>query len=356
MTRILIATDAWHPQVNGVVRTLDTTVKFLTGMGRSVEVLEPALFWRVPVPVYPEVPCCLPRPGAVYGRIRRFRPDHVHISTEGPIGLLVRHYCRHHGWRFSTSYHTRFPEYGHKLVGIPPGWSYRYLRYFHNGSSSLMVATPSLEAELKARGFTAPIRRWSRGVDLDLFRPRPKGDGRFARPVLLYVGRVSHEKGIEDFLKLDTPGTKVVVGDGPARAELAAKYPAAKFLGFRAGDALAEEYAAADVFVFPSRTDTFGLVMIEAMACGVPVAAYPVTGPIDIITDAKFGALNEDLELAIRRALMTGDPTACVAEAKRYSWENCTRQFVENLVPVHAGRRAVGRPVVARAFAGSPAG
>jgi glycosyltransferase involved in cell wall biosynthesis len=331
MARILIATDAWHPQVNGVVRTLDTTTRFLKETGHAVEVVEPSGFTRWPVPFYAEVSCSLPRPGTVYARVRRFRPDHVHLSTEGPIGLLVRHYCRHRGWRFSTSYHTRFPEYGHKLIGIPLSWSYRYLRYFHNGSASLMVATPSLEAELKRRGFTAPIRRWSRGVDLTLFRPRPKGDS-YPRPVQLYVGRVSKEKGIEDFLRLETPGTKVVVGDGPARVELEAKYPAAKFHGYRKGESLAAEYAGADVFVFPSRTDTFGLVMIEALACGLPVAGYPVTGPVDIVTDPKLGSLNEDLGAAVRTALATGDPAACVAEAARYSWANCTRQFVSNLV------------------------
>lgn len=333
MARILIATDAWHPQVNGVVRTLDTTTRRLRGMGHAVEIVEPSRYWQIPIPFYPEIPCSFPRPGAVYSLVRRFRPDHVHISTEAGIGLLVRHYCRHRGWRFSTSYHTRFPEYGHRLIGIPLRWSYRYLRYFHNGSSSLMVATPSLEAELKRRGFTAPIRRWSRGVDLQLFRPGPKESSR-PRPVMLYVGRVSHEKGIEDFLRLDLPGTKVVVGDGPARGELQTRYPAVKFLGFRNGAELAKEYAAADVFVFPSRTDTFGLVMIEAMACGIPVAAYPVTGPIDIVTNPRLGCLNDDLAAAVRAALETGDPAACVAEASRYTWENCTRQFVENLVPI----------------------
>jgi glycosyltransferase involved in cell wall biosynthesis len=356
MARVLITTDAWHPQVNGVVRTLDTTVRYLARLGHVVEVVEPSGFWQVPVPVYPEVPCCLPRPGAVYERVRRFRPDHVHISTEGPIGILVRHYCRHRGWRFSTSYHTRFPEYGHHLLGIPLGWSYRYLRFFHNGAASLMIATPSLEADLKSRGFTAPILRWSRGVDLTLFRPQPKGDCSYPRPVQLYVGRVSKEKGLEDFLRLDTPGTKVVVGDGPARAELSAAYPNAKFLGYRKGEALAAEYAAADVFVFPSRTDTFGLVMIEAMACGVPVAAYPVTGPIDIVTHDRLGALDADLAAAVRKALATGDPAACVAEASRYTWENCTRQFVENLVPVRGERRGVSPPVNPPAPAGSPAG
>ena len=198
----------------------------------------------------------------------------------------------------------------------------------------MMVATPSLEKELTARGFTAPIRRWSRGVDLALFHPRPKAAGPYPRPVLLYVGRVSAEKGLDDFLSLKAAGTKVVVGDGPAREELQAKYPAAVFLGYRKGDELAATYAAADLFVFPSRTDTFGLVVIEALASGLPVAAYPATGPVDTITDDKLGALDEDLGRAVQRALRTGDPAACAAEGRKYTWESCTRQFVENLVPV----------------------
>jgi glycosyltransferase involved in cell wall biosynthesis len=267
-------------------------------------------------------------------RVRRFEPDHVHIATEGPIGLLVRRYCRLRGWHFSTSYHTRFPEYLRELAGVPEGLSYRYLRWFHNGSAALMVATPSLEADLKRRGFTAPMRRWSRGVDLSLFRPRPREESSYPRPVLLYVGRVSHEKGVEDFLRLKTAGTKVVVGDGPARSELGRKYPDAVFLGYRKGQALADAYASADLFVFPSKTDTFGIVVIEALASGLPVAAYPATGPVDIVTDEKLGALDEDLGRAVSRALSTGDPVACAAEGRKYTWESCTRQFVGNLVPV----------------------
>ncbi|OWK36620.1 glycosyltransferase family 4 protein [Fimbriiglobus ruber] len=334
--RILIATEAWHPQVNGVVRTLDTTVRTLRGWGHVVDVLEPSSFWTIPVPFYPEIRVCLPRPGRVYDRIRRFRPDDVHISTEGPLGRLVRRYCLNRGWRFSTSYHTRFPEYLAELARVPERWSYHVLRQFHNRAGALMVATPSLQLELKARGFTAPMCRWSRGVDLTLFRPHPHphGDSPYPRPVLLYVGRVSAEKGIEDFLRLSTPGTKVVVGDGPARADLERRYPAAKFLGYRKGEALAACYAMADLFVFPSKTDTFGLVTIEALACGVPVAAYPVTGPKDIITHDALGALDHDLGAAVERALRTGNRAACIAEGRSYTWENCTRQFLENLVPV----------------------
>lgn len=332
--RILIATDAWHPQVSGVVRTLDTTARLLREWGHTVEVVEPTAYPSVPVPFYPEIPLCLPRPGRVYDRVRRFRPDHVHISTEGSLGLLVRRYCRLRGWRFTTSYHTRFPEYLKKLARVPEGITYRFLRWFHGGSAAMMVATPSLEAELKQRGFAAPARRWLRGVDLDIFRPRPKEASPYPRPILLYVGRVSHEKGIEDFLRLKTAGTKLVVGDGPARAELERKYPDAVFLGYRKGQALGEVYSQADLFVFPSKTDTFGIVVIEALASGLPVAAYPATGPRDTITGEKFGALDDDLGKAVNRALATGDPAACAAEGAGYTWENCTRQFLGNLVSV----------------------
>ncbi|MFO0796876.1 MAG: glycosyltransferase family 1 protein [Gemmataceae bacterium] len=333
MARVLIATDAWHPQVNGVVRSLDTTARTLRQWGHTVEVVEPTTFASYPVPFYPEIRLALPRPGRVYDRVRRFRPDHVHIATEGPLGLLVRRFCRRVGWKFSTSYHTRFPEYLKELARVPLGPTYRFLRWFHDAAAVMMVATPSLEKELVSRGFRPPIRRWSRGVDLGIFHPRPKPEA-YPRPVMLYVGRVSHEKNIEDFLKLGVPGTKLVVGDGPARAELERKYPAAVFLGYRKGEALGEVYAAADVFVFPSRTDTFGIVVIEALASGLPVAAYPATGPIDIITRDALGAIDNDLGAAVRRALQAGDPAACAAEGASYTWERCTRQFFENLVPV----------------------
>ena len=334
MARVLIATDAWHPQVNGVVRSFEHTARLLRDWGHAVEVVEPGAFAGFPVPFYPEIRLALPRPGRVYDRVRRFRPDYVHVATEGPVGLLVRHFCRRRGWKFTTSYHTRFPEYLRELAGAPLWPTYQFLKWFHNAAAAMLVATPSLEKELIARGFRPPIHRWSRGVDLGVFHPRPKPAGGYARPVLLYVGRVSHEKNIEDYLKLDVPGTKLVVGDGPARAELARKYPAAVFLGYRKGRELGEVYAAADAFVFPSRTDTFGIVVIEALASGLPVAAYPATGPIDTITSEKFGALDNDLGAAVTRALATGDPAACAAEGASYTWEDCTRQFLDNLVPV----------------------
>ncbi len=333
MARILIATEAWHPQVNGVVRTLDTTASKLRERGHIVEVIEPSAYASFAVPFYPEIPFCFPRPGRVYDLIHKFRPDHVHISTEGPLGVLVRRYCRLRGWRFSTSYHTRFPEYLKRLARVPESWSYRYLKWFHGRSSSLMVATPSLERELKERGFAAPICRWSRGVDLAIFFPRSKPPVDYVRPVMLYVGRVSHEKNIEDFLRLKVPGTKLVVGDGPARAELERKYPDARFLGYRKGQELGAVYASADLFVFPSKTDTFGIVVIEALASGLPVAAYPATGPIDTIVNEKLGALDDDLGKAVERALNSGDPAACAEEGRSYTWDHCTSQFESNLVP-----------------------
>jgi glycosyltransferase involved in cell wall biosynthesis len=331
---ILIATDAWHPQVNGVVRTLDTTARLVRERGHAVRVLAPDDFSQLPNPLYPEVGLALPWPHRIDAIVRRFRPDFIHIATEGPVGHSVRHYCRVKHWRFTTSYHTKFPEYLEKLTGLPDRWSYRVLRWFHNQAAAVMVSTPSLEADLKARGFKAPIRRWSRGVDLALFHPRAEGKGNETRPVMLYVGRVSKEKGLDDFLKLERAGTKVVVGDGPARIELMERYPGVKFLGYRNGAALAQAYASADLFVFPSKTDTFGIVMIEAMACGLPVAAYPVTGPIDIVTRPEIGALDDVLERAIDRALQYGRPEVCVTEAAKYTWERCTDQFLANLVTV----------------------
>jgi glycosyltransferase involved in cell wall biosynthesis len=332
MARILIATDAWQPQVNGVVRTLDATARMLREFGHAVDVVEPSAYPAIPVPFYREIGVCIPRPGRVYERVRRFRPDHVHIATEGPIGLLVRRYCRLRGWRFSSSYHTRFPEYLRHLAWVPRRLTYQFLKWFHGGSSCLMVASPSLEKELRSRGFRAPIRRWQRGVDPSLFYPRPKRESPHDRPVLLYVGRISHEKNIEAFLQLNSRGTKLLVGDGPARQDLERKYPQAVFLGYRDGSELGEIYAAADLFVFPSLTDTFGIVVIEALASGLPVAAFPITGPLDILTREELGALDVDLDRAVEQALLAGNPVACAEEGRTYTWENCTRQFESNLV------------------------
>ncbi len=335
--RILLATDAWHPQVNGVVRTWTTSIERLRQLGHEVNVIEPNQFPGMPCLLYPEIRLCMPMQNQIVRRINSFKPEVIHIATEGPIGLSVRLFCRRRGYFFTTSYHTKFPEYLRRMAFLPAAWSYRFMRWFHSNSSAIMVATGSLQEELRQRGFAAPLKRWSRGVDLELFYPRAKSQFDWPRPILLYVGRVSKEKGIEDFLKLKTPGTKVIIGDGPIRERLEKQYPDAKFLGYRKGQPLAECYASADLFVFPSVTDTFGLVLIEALASGVPVAAYPVVGPIDIITHPKIGALDPDLGRAVERALRDSDPAHCSRIGRNYTWENCTRQLLENFVDVKNG-------------------
>jgi glycosyltransferase involved in cell wall biosynthesis len=336
--RIVLATDAWHPQVSGVVRTLDTTIRLLESAGHSVTLIEPGAFRSFPCPIYPEIPLSWPIPSRLDRLIREARPDHVHIATEGPIGIAVRRICARRGWQFTTSYHTNFPEYVRRMLRVPESLGYAYMRWFHRRSAAVMVATPSLEKQLAARGFRRPTRRWSRGVDLSLFYPRSKTFPSGHRPISMYVGRVSHEKGIDDFLRARTPGRKYVVGDGPIRPQLERQYPDAVFLGYRRGEALAEAYANADVFVFPSRTDTFGLVMIEAMACGVPVAAYPVPGPIDILTHEGVGCMHDDIGNAIGRALSHGTPLDCIELARSYTWANCTAQFLGNLVSARPAR------------------
>lgn len=334
MARILIATDAWHPQINGVVRTLDSTIRFLRNWGHCVEVVEPSAFPSLPIPFYPEIRVSFPLPRQIDRRLKQFQPDYVHIATEGPIGLLVRRACRLFDWRFTTSYHTKFPEYLQQMTGIPARGSYQFLKWFHGGASATMVSTNSLERELTLRGFQCTFRRWLRGVDLSLFQIRPKRDVPYSRPVMLYVGRVSKEKNLVAFLSLDVKGTKVVVGDGPALSFLKAKYPAVQFLGVKHGNELAEIYSNADLFVFPSRTDTFGIVLIEALASGLPIAAYPVTGPIDIVNQPEIGILDDDLHAAVKKALAVCQPLACAEEGQTYTWERCGRQFLDNLVRV----------------------
>lgn len=327
--RVLIATDAWHPQVNGVVRTLTEVAEYAGRHGAEIGFLTPDGFVSVPMPFYRNIRLALPRLGEVARRIRDFAPDVVHIATEGPIGLAARRYCRRHCIEFTTSFHTRFPDYVAARLPVSPGLVWSLLRWFHGGGNGVMAATPTLAAELTERGFRN-VMSWSRGVDADLFRPRPGADLGLPRPLFLTVGRVAVEKNLEAFLSLDLPGTKVVVGDGPARLALERAYPAALFLGVREGEALAQTYAAADVFVFPSRTDTFGLVLLEALASGVPVAAYPVPGPKDVIGTAPVGVLDADLGKACRGAL-TLDRSACRAFAEAQSWDDCARVFVGNI-------------------------
>jgi glycosyltransferase involved in cell wall biosynthesis len=331
--RILIATDAWHPQINGVVRSLTMMAEAARKIGADVGFLTPQSFRTVALPSYPDLRIALPNPAQIARLIREAKPDNIHIATEGPIGFLVRRYCCKKGIPFTTSFHTRFPEYISARVPIPESWVWAALRRFHARSGAVMAATTGLAAELRARGFKNVVL-WPRGVDAGLFHPRTADFG-VPRPVFLSVGRVAVEKNLEAFLALDLPGTKVVVGDGPARAELERKYPDVKFVGARHGEALAEAYSAADVFVFPSRTDTFGLVLLEALASGVPVAAFPVHGPVDVIGDAPVGALNDDLRLACLTALNASRET-CRAFALKQTWDVSARAFVDNVLRARA--------------------
>lgn len=335
--KIAIVTDAWRPQTNGVVKTLSTTADGLRALGHDVRVIEPNQFKTFPCPTYPEIRLAWLPYGRLSGLLEGFDPDAIHIATEGTLGAAARKWCLRRRFPFTTSYHTQFPEYVRARVPIPLSVSYAHLRRFHSAAARTMVATPAMQRLLESRGFRN-IVRWTRGVDVSLFKPRDKNFLDLPRPIAMYVGRVAVEKNIEAFLKLDLPGTKVIVGDGPARAELEASYRNAKFVGFKFGEELAAHVAAADVFVFPSRTDTFGLVLLEAMACGVPVAAYPVTGPIDVVTQGVTGALNEDLRAATLAALKL-DPQQCRAYALANTWETATRQFLSQLAPKLAVER-----------------
>jgi glycosyltransferase involved in cell wall biosynthesis len=328
---ILVATDAWHPQVNGVVRSLTMMAEAAKGFGVEVGFLTPQSFRTFALPSYRDVRVALPYQAKIARLIREARPDSIHIATEGPIGLLARRYCRKHGLAFTTSFHTRFPDYISARLPIRESWIWAALRAFHRPSQAVMAATPALASELRGRGFRNVVL-WPRGVDTKLFHPRSVDLG-LPRPVFLCVGRVAVEKNLEAFLDLDLPGTKLIVGDGPARAELVRKYPNAVFVGARQGEALAEAYAAADVFVFPSKTDTFGLVLLEALASGLPVAAFPVTGPRDVIGNAPVGVLNDDLRLACLSALHIS-PQACLEFAAKHTWEASARAFVENIANI----------------------
>jgi glycosyltransferase involved in cell wall biosynthesis len=329
--RVLIATDAWHPQVNGVVRTLAMMEEATKALGVDISFLTPQSFRTFAMPGYPDLRLALPGPVKTAQLIEQAQPDSIHIATEGPIGLLVRRYCRKRRLPFTTSFHTRFPEYLSARLPVPEAWVWSALRWFHGGSQAVMAATPALATELRIRGFRNVVL-WPRGVDARLFHPRPADLG-LPRPVFVCVGRVAVEKNLEAFLDLDLPGTKLIVGDGPARAALERKYPQTVFLGARQGEELAQAYAAADVFVFPSRTDTFGLVLLEALASGLPVAAFPVTGPRDVIGTAPVGALNEDLRAACLAALAIS-PQACLAFAEKHTWDASARAFVDHIAGI----------------------
>ena len=320
--------------MNGVVRTLTTVANELRAMGHVVDVIGPNRFRTIACPTYPDIRLSLFPGKKLAAMIEEFRPDALHISTEGPLGLAARAWARRNGASFTTAFHTRFAEYIQARTGLPVGPIYAWMRRFHGAGKGIMVATRSLSQDLERRGFQN-IRPWTRGVDLSLFRPEPAEDWDLPRPIFAYVGRVAVEKNIEAFLDLDLPGSKVVVGGGPALAGLQQRYPNVRFTGPRFGEALARAYAGADVFVFPSLTDTFGLVILEALACGTPVAAFPVTGPTDILTGAEghVGAVNADLRTAALEALQ-GDRAACRAHAERFSWRACAEIFLSHLVPM----------------------
>jgi glycosyltransferase involved in cell wall biosynthesis len=338
--RILLVTDAWAPQVNGVVVTLRNTIAFLERIGHEVHVLSPEGFRTVPMPGYPEIPLAVLAGMGVARRFREVAPDAIHISTEGPLGIAARRYCVANDLAFTTAYHTCFPEYVRARFGIPLAWTYAWLRRFHRPSSAVLVGTRTIRGLLEQQGF-ANVADWSRGVDLDLFHPGAERFVDFARPVFTYVGRLAVEKDLPSFLRLDLPGTKVVVGDGPERSRLQRGFPKAVFVGTKSGAELASYYQRSDVFVFPSRTDTFGLVLLEAMACGTPVAAFPVRGPVDVVKDPSAGVLHEDLGEAALQALLL-DRGEVRRYAERFSWERSARQFASHLVP--ASRRADAAP------------
>jgi glycosyltransferase involved in cell wall biosynthesis len=329
--KIAIISDAWLPQINGVVRTLMRTIEELRALGHQTHVVSPDLFRNLPCPSYAEIRLAVLPARRLARLLDAFQPCAIHIATEGPLGYAARRYCLARGLPFTTAFHTRFPEYVKARIGMPLGAGYSVLRRFHAPASGVMVATLSLERDLDARGFRN-LKRWTRGVDTAMFHPRDKAFLDLPRPIHLYVGRIAVEKNVEAFLKLDLPGSKLVVGSGPQLADLKRRYPDVRFAGPRQGEDLARHYAAADVFVFPSRTDTFGLVLLEALASGLPVAAYPVPGPLDVIDGASVGFLDEDLASAARRALDVS-PELCRDYALQFSWRRSAEQFLANLRP-----------------------
>ena len=338
--KILVVTDAWHPQVNGVVRTLGHMAREARKLGTEIEFLAPSEFFTLPLPSYPEIRLALPPPGAVARRLDRLKPDAIHIATEGPLGWRMRRLCIKRGLPFTTSFHTRFPDYVADRLPLLANWikaiTWAWLRRFHSAGAAVLAATPTLAKELECRGFKN-VKLWPRGVDADLFHPRDGAPLDLPRPIFHTVGRLAVEKNVEAFHALDLPGSKLVVGDGPARASLARDYPKAVFVGAKQGEALAAHYACADVFVFPSRTDTFGLVLLEALASGVPVAAYPAAAPCDVIGEAPVGVLDEDLKRACLEALECSREE-CREFALRMTWEASARTFLDH---VAQGNRVV---------------
>jgi glycosyltransferase involved in cell wall biosynthesis len=331
--KLAILTDAWHPQICGVVTTLTKTIEEIRKLGHQILCVHPGLFNRtVPCPTYPQIQLAVNPSGQLRRLLNRFNPSFIHIVTEGPIGLAGRFYCVKNRFNFTTSFTTRFDEYIQLRSGIPSRFIFRLMKWFHSASASVLVSSQALRQELRRHGLLRTAL-WPRGVDTDLFRIRDKSFIRDVRPIFLYVGRVAVEKNIHEFLGLDLPGTKVVVGNGPALEKLKRNFTKVRFVGAKTGIDLARYFAAADVFVFPSKTDTFGIVMLEALACGVPVAAYPVRGPLDIIEDGKVGFLDTDLKTAALKALKI-DPMDCRRFSLQYSWESSTRQLIKQLVPI----------------------
>ncbi len=329
--RIVIVTDAWSPQTNGVVNTLRQTILWLEHFGHDVFVVSPRMFRSFACPTYPEIRLALLPYRKLSAWISEFRPEAIHIATEGPLGMAARRYCVSRGLNFTTSYHTQFPQYLRSRFPIPVSLSYRALLWFHSAATHCMVSTQTVRDQLAERGFRNLVH-WQRGVDTSLFRPREKDFLDMPRPIAAYMGRVAIEKNIDAFLRMRWHGSKLVIGDGPELPRLKAQYPDAVYVGYRFSEDLARHIAASDVLVFPSLTDTFGLVNLEAMACGVPVAAYPVAGPIDVVEDGVTGALDANLDSAALRALAI-NPQNCRDRALRSGWDMSSREFETSLVP-----------------------
>ena len=330
--RIAIVTDAWRPQVNGVVRTLSAICEGLAKAGHDAIVFGPDRYRTIPCPGYSTIRLAIGAGPELGRQLAAFKPHAVHIATEGPLGLAARAFCLAQGWPFTTAYHTRFPEYVRARCGVPLSWTYAVLRRFHAPSKKIMVATETVRRELAGWGF-GQLVAWTRGVDTALFRPGCEPAVELPRPVFLYIGRVAVEKNLPAFLDLDLPGSKLVVGDGPSLPAMMRRYPRVHFAGAQSGEALVRHYAAADVMVLPSRTETFGLVLLEALACGVPVAAYPSAGPTDVIGDSGAGIIDDDLGAAALAALRI-PRGRCLEHARHFSWQACIDQFVGHLAPM----------------------
>jgi glycosyltransferase involved in cell wall biosynthesis len=336
--KFVLVTDAWDPQVNGVVRTWQHVTKEMTKLGHDPHVIHPGQFRTIGAPRYPEIRLALLPGKAVRKQLDELNPDAIHIATEGPLGTAARKWCMKNAICYTTSYHTQFPHYLRQYFGIPKSLSYKFIRYFHGKARHTLVPTQQVGKELEDNGLNN-IVVWSRGVDTELFHPNhatPEAIKNLPRPIFVYAGRIAIEKNIEAFLKLDLPGSKLVIGDGPPKASLQKQYPDATFVGYKFGEELAAHYAAGDVFVFPSVTDTFGVVMLEANACGLPIAAFPVTGPIDVVQQGQTGYVYKDLKQAALDALQL-DKQPCIAFAARNSWGRCAQTVIEHLA-IRPGR------------------